>query len=85
MTRSKNLFDKCVGFVKNYLSALNVDCSHDFDHIKRVWENACNLADKTLPQMELPSATENNLRQLISISALFHDISDVKYTTSYRC
>ena len=58
---------KCTSLVKEIYD--NMDASHDFQHIERVYENALAIL-----QAE-PGANE----KIVRLAVLLHDVSDSKY------
>ena len=68
----KEIINKTIDFVKKSLSCH--DASHDFAHIQRVHALAQNIA-----KQEQCSAEE---QEIVSLSALLHDIGDWKYSGS---
>lgn len=61
---------KCTSLVKEIYD--NMDASHDFQHIERVYENALAIL-----QAE-PGANE----KIVRLAVLLHDVSDSKYAES---
>ena len=60
--------EKCTSLVRGIYD--NMDASHDFQHIERVYKNA-----ETILQSE-PGANS----EIVRLSVLLHDVSDAKYT-----
>ena len=60
--------EKCTSLVREIYD--NMDASHDFQHIERVYKNA-----ETILQSE-PGANS----EIVRLSVLLHDVSDAKYT-----
>lgn len=64
-------------FVRSDL--INVDCSHDWNHIERVRSNAI----KILEAEQAKGRFLNSSPLLIELSALLHDVGDFKYTKDH--
>ena len=60
--------EKCTSLVREIYD--NMDASHDFQHIERVYKNA-----ETILQSE-PGANS----EIVRLAVLLHDVSDAKYT-----
>ena len=60
---------KCEELVKDIYN--NMDASHDFQHIERVYENALTILKTE------PTANE----KIVRLAVLLHDVSDSKYAT----
>ncbi len=65
-----NNLDKCTELVREIYD--NMDASHDFQHIERVYKNAETI---------LASEPEAN-SEIVKLAVLLHDVSDAKYTTT---
>lgn len=63
-----NNVEKCTNLVREIYD--NMDASHDFQHIERVYKNA-----ETILQSE-PGANS----EIVKLAVLLHDVSDAKYT-----
>ena len=63
-----NNVEKCTSLVREIYD--NMDASHDFQHIERVYKNA-----ETILQSE-PGANS----EIVRLAVLLHDVSDAKYT-----
>jgi uncharacterized protein len=63
-----NNLEKCTQLVREIYD--NMDASHDFQHIERVYKNA-----ETILQSE-PEANS----EIVKLAVLLHDVSDAKYT-----
>ena len=68
----KEIINKTIDFVKKSLS--RNDASHDFAHIQRVYALAKNIASQEKCSIEE--------EEIVSLSALLHDIADWKYSGS---
>ena len=60
---------KCEELVKDIYN--NMDASHDFQHIERVYENALTILKTE------PTANE----KIVRLAVLLHDVSDSKYAS----
>lgn len=65
-----NNLDTCTELVREIYD--NMDASHDFQHIERVYKNAETI---------LASEPEAN-SEIVKLAVLLHDVSDAKYTTT---
>ncbi|MGM9950006.1 MAG: HD domain-containing protein [Lysinibacillus sp.] len=63
-----NNVEKCINLVREIYD--NMDASHDFQHIERVYKNA-----EAILQSE-PGANV----EIVKLAVLLHDVSDAKYT-----
>lgn len=66
MLKNQAIIDKTVSFVKDTLK--NAEGGHDWWHIKRVWNNAKNIAQH-----------EDVNLLVVELGALLHDIADSKF------
>lgn len=64
-------------FVEKYMSQPSFDCSHDFNHVKRVYRLALQIYETSEPLFKSRLNVE-----IIALLALLHDVGDKKYASS---
>jgi uncharacterized protein len=72
-----SIFTKAANFVSSLMSGN--DGSHDWEHVRRVWRIALDIAHKEASTLSPSEAQRLIDLNLIQLAAIFHDVADVKY------
>jgi uncharacterized protein len=75
------MLDGLIARVSEFVAAelKQVDCSHDWNHISRVRQNAMNFLAKEQAEGRFSNAD----RLVVEVAALMHDVGDFKYTKDH--
>ncbi|KAK4936822.1 hypothetical protein LTR10_022411 [Elasticomyces elasticus] len=76
-----SVINKIHDFTENYFQDPRFDASHDFDHVKRVVNNALAILEKEEERRKLSALPALNPLFVI-LGALLHDVEDKKYVTA---
>ncbi|KAI1609882.1 hypothetical protein EDD36DRAFT_59281 [Exophiala viscosa] len=76
-----SVINKIHDFTEKYFQDARFDASHDFDHVKRVVNNALVILEKEEERRKLRAMPALNPLFVI-LGALLHDVEDKKYVTA---